>query len=182
MYNLAIRKCTSPPLLAPRLKIFKLKFSTPPGLYPGPAEPEADMLPSEPARRAPILNLKGHIMRHKLLRMKFWNLTFNYLSLHYSVTYVYVFTLLLQNFVILMHMRQLNSGEYGGCSRISHYQRRRKSVTAAVWLRPLSWRMMGFRTTCSHRFLLSPCDYDLFAKERTTAKDPVQYKRWTYPP
>ena len=35
MYNLAIRKCTSPPLLAP-----------------GPAEPEADMLPSEPARRA----------------------------------------------------------------------------------------------------------------------------------
>ena len=26
MYNLAIRKCTSPPLLAPRLKIFNLKF------------------------------------------------------------------------------------------------------------------------------------------------------------
>ena len=46
MYNLAIRKCTSPPLLAPRLKIFKLK------LNPGPAEPKADMLPSEPARRA----------------------------------------------------------------------------------------------------------------------------------
>ena len=33
MYNLAVRKCTSPPLLAP-------------------AEPEAGMLPSEPARRA----------------------------------------------------------------------------------------------------------------------------------
>ena len=34
MYNLAIRKCTSPPLLAPRLKIFKLKFTTPPGIEP----------------------------------------------------------------------------------------------------------------------------------------------------
>ena len=30
MYNLAIRKCTSLPLLAPRLKIFKLKFTIPP--------------------------------------------------------------------------------------------------------------------------------------------------------
>ena len=34
MHNLAIRKCTSPPLLAPRLKIFKLKFTTPPGIEP----------------------------------------------------------------------------------------------------------------------------------------------------
>ena len=34
MYNLAIRKCTSPPLLAPRLKIFKWKFTTPPGIEP----------------------------------------------------------------------------------------------------------------------------------------------------
>ena len=34
MYNLAIRKCTSPPLLAPRLKIFKWKFITPPGIEP----------------------------------------------------------------------------------------------------------------------------------------------------
>ena len=34
LYNLAIRKCTSPPLLAPRLKIFKLKFTTPPGIEP----------------------------------------------------------------------------------------------------------------------------------------------------
>ena len=33
-YNLAIRKCTSPPLLAPRLKIFKWKFTTPPGVEP----------------------------------------------------------------------------------------------------------------------------------------------------
>ena len=32
MYNLAIRKCTSSPLLAPRLKIFKLKFTNPPGI------------------------------------------------------------------------------------------------------------------------------------------------------
>ena len=31
MYNLAIRKCTSPPLLAPRLKIFKLKIYYPAG-------------------------------------------------------------------------------------------------------------------------------------------------------
>ena len=52
MYSLAIRKCTSPPLLAPRLKIFKLKFTTPLGSNPGPAGPEADMLPSEPARLA----------------------------------------------------------------------------------------------------------------------------------
>ena len=34
MYNLAIIKCTSPPLLAPRLKILKLKFTTPPGIEP----------------------------------------------------------------------------------------------------------------------------------------------------
>ena len=52
MYNLAINKCTPPPLLAPRLKIFKLKCTTPPGSNPGPAEPEADMLPTESARRA----------------------------------------------------------------------------------------------------------------------------------
>ena len=32
MYNLAIRKCTSSPLLAPRLKFFKLKFTTLPGI------------------------------------------------------------------------------------------------------------------------------------------------------
>ena len=29
-----LRKCTSPPLLAPRLKIFKLKFTTSPGIEP----------------------------------------------------------------------------------------------------------------------------------------------------
>ena len=34
MYNLAIGKCTSPPFLAPRLKIFKRKFTTPPGIEP----------------------------------------------------------------------------------------------------------------------------------------------------
>ena len=34
MYNLAIRKCISPPLLAPRLKIFKWIFTTPPGIEP----------------------------------------------------------------------------------------------------------------------------------------------------
>ena len=34
MYNLTIRTCTSPPHLAPRLKIFKLKFTIPPGIEP----------------------------------------------------------------------------------------------------------------------------------------------------
>ena len=37
----------------------------------------------------------------------------------------------------------LISGEYGACSRISHCQRRKRSVTAAVvWLLALSWRSM----------------------------------------
>ena len=48
MYNLVIRKCTSPPLRALRLKIFKWKFTTWSGSNPRPAEPEADRLPSEP--------------------------------------------------------------------------------------------------------------------------------------
>ena len=34
MYNLVIRKCTSPLHLAPRLKIFKWKFTTQPGIEP----------------------------------------------------------------------------------------------------------------------------------------------------
>ena len=34
MYSLAIRNCTSPPLLAPRLKIFKWKFTTSPEIEP----------------------------------------------------------------------------------------------------------------------------------------------------
>ena len=53
MYNLAIRKCTSPPLLAPRLILLPHR-----GLNPGPAESEADMLPSEPAWRAAMHSLK----------------------------------------------------------------------------------------------------------------------------
>ena len=57
MYNLAIRKCASPPLLAPRLQIFKLKFISPPEIEPRTDEPEADMLPSEPARRARMVTL-----------------------------------------------------------------------------------------------------------------------------
>ena len=70
---------------------------------------------------------------------------------------------------------KLISGEYDWCSRISHCQQRKKSVTAAVWLIALSWRMMGFCTTKCRRFLLSPCSYDLFAK----VKEPLrrQYKR-----
>ena len=45
MYNLSIRKCTE-------VEIFQMKIYHPPGIDPGPAEPEADMLLSEPARRA----------------------------------------------------------------------------------------------------------------------------------
>ena len=68
----------------------------------------------------------------------------------------------------------LISGEYGGCTRISHCQQRKGSVTeAAVWLLALSWRMIGFCTTKCRRFLLSPCDYDLFAK----VKEPLQRTR-----
>ena len=50
MYNLAIRKCTFPPLLAPRFSNENLLSRR--GSNPGPAEPEADMLPSEAAWRA----------------------------------------------------------------------------------------------------------------------------------
>ena len=67
MYNLVIRKCTSPPLPAPRLKIFKWKFTTPQGLNPAPAEPEADILPSEPVRRAwRITNIEEKIILKKI--------------------------------------------------------------------------------------------------------------------
>ena len=45
------------------------------------------------------------------------------------------------------------------------------SMTAAVWLLTLSWRMMEF---CSHHFLLSLCDYDLFAK----VKEPLWGTRY----
>ena len=62
------------------------------------------------------------------------------------------------------------SGEYGGCSRISHYQQHKSSVTAAVWLLALSWRMMEFCTNKCCRFLMSTCDYDLFTK----VKEPLR--------
>ena len=52
MYNLVIRMCTSSPLLAPRLKILNENLPPRRGSNPGPAETEADMLPSEPAWRA----------------------------------------------------------------------------------------------------------------------------------
>ena len=43
---------------------------------------------------------------------------------------------------------KLISSEHGEYSRISHFQWRKRSVTAAaVWLLALSWRMMGFCTT-----------------------------------
>ena len=70
---------------------------------------------------------------------------------------------------------KLISGEYDWCSRISHCQQRKKSVTAAVWLIALSWRMMGFCTTKCRRFLLSPCSYDLFAK----VKEPLRRIRYS---
>ena len=46
----------------------------------------------------------------------------------------------------------LISGKYGGCSRIFHRQRHKRSVTAAaVWLLTLAWRIMEFFTTkCRH--------------------------------
>ena len=52
MYNLAIRKCTAPPLLDPTLKFSNENLLHRRGSNPRPAEPEADMLPSEPTRRA----------------------------------------------------------------------------------------------------------------------------------
>ena len=52
MYNLSIRKCTSPPLLATRFKFPNENLIPRRGSNPGPADPEADMLPSELARRA----------------------------------------------------------------------------------------------------------------------------------
>ena len=72
----------------------------------------------------------------------------------------------------------LISGEYSWCSRISHCQRRKRSVTtAAVWVLALSWRMMGFCTTKCRRFLLSPCDYDLFAKVKEPLRG-TRYNTW----
>ena len=56
MYNLVTRKCTSLSLLAPRLKILKLIRR---GLNPGPVEPEADMLPSEPTHRGKFSEFPG---------------------------------------------------------------------------------------------------------------------------
>ena len=52
MYNLAIRKFTSPPPPSSEVENFQMKI-----YYPGPAEPEADMLPSEPTRRAVICRI-----------------------------------------------------------------------------------------------------------------------------
>ena len=49
-----------------------------------------------------------------------------------------------------------------------------ESMTAAVWFLTLSWRMMGFSTTKSRRFLLSSCYYDLFAK----VKEPPRETRY----
>ena len=70
---------------------------------------------------------------------------------------------------------ELVSYYYVECSRISHYQQRyKRSVTSAVWLLALLWRMMEFCTTKFSRFLRSPCDYDLFVKE----KEPLQGTRY----
>ena len=53
MYNLTIIKCLSSPLVAPSFSDENLRPRR--GLNPGPAEPEEDILPSEPARRADCL-------------------------------------------------------------------------------------------------------------------------------
>ena len=42
------------------------------------------------------------------------------------------------------------------------------------WRFALSWTMMGFCTTKCRRFLLSPCDYDVFAKK----KEPLRRTRY----
>ena len=63
---------------------------------------------------------------------------------------------------------------YGRCSRISHYQWRKRSVTAAVWFLALLWRMMVFCTTKCRCFLQSTCDYDLFTK----VKEPLRGTRY----
>ena len=44
---------------SPEDENFQIKFTTRRGLNPGPAEPEADMLPSEPTRRAESKMLNG---------------------------------------------------------------------------------------------------------------------------
>ena len=52
---------------------------------------------------------------------------------------------------------------------------RRPVTAAAVWLLALSWRMMEFCTNKCRRFLLSPCDYNLFAK----VKEPLRGTRYS---
>ena len=60
MYNLAIRMCTSPPLVAPRLKIFKWKFTTPPGI-----EPQTDIVEEkEPNKNPMTLILRKKMTNH----------------------------------------------------------------------------------------------------------------------
>ena len=61
MYNLAIRRCTSPPLLARGWKFSNENLLPCRGSNPGPAEPEADMLPSEPARQDLCVVLKTNV-------------------------------------------------------------------------------------------------------------------------
>ena len=77
------------------------------------------------------------------------------------------------------NISSLISGEDGGCSRILHYQRRKRSVTAAVWLLALSWRMMGFCTSKFRHFILSTRDYDLFAKVKEWLLGTRYNTRWT---
>ena len=81
--------------------------------------------------------------------------------------------------VLLLWRRNRNRngfilGEYGGCSRNSHCQRCKRSVTAAAWLIALSWRMMVFCATKCRRYIVSPCNYDFFAK----VKEPLRGTRY----
>ena len=99
MYNIAIRKCTSPLLLASRLKIFKLKFTTPPGSNPGPAEPEADMLPSEPARQF----IKVARAEHQ--KPKFVSMTICFSWLYLKITFIYIYYKCYSFSVLILQIR-----------------------------------------------------------------------------
>ena len=92
MYNLAIRKCTSPPLLAPRLKILNQNLLPRRGLNPGPAEPEADMLPSEPTRRA-VKSIKIFFKKRKIIYIQ--NISRNFIGriAYFSLHICYYFNI-----------------------------------------------------------------------------------------
>ena len=63
MYNLAIRSCTSPPLLVLRFKIFLIKFSTSPGIETQTRYiRDRDMLLSELTLRTLYVNVNASLI------------------------------------------------------------------------------------------------------------------------